>query len=338
MIEHRRAITTAFLLLILSVGCALLLGRYKIDIVTLTRIIASVLAGEALRESDTPALVLWSVRLPRVIVAVAVGAALSVAGAVFQSLFRNPLVSPNILGVTSGAAFGATLAIFILGGSAWAIEGFAFAWGLIAVILSYQIGKRSGNSVTSLVLSGVIVSSLFMAGVTFLKYHADPYQHLPAMVFWSMGSFNSIIWMDVWKALAIIAPGLAVIYFYRWRLNPLALGDEEAMSLGIEVSRARVLYILLGTLIVAISVSVSGSIGWVGLVVPHMSRIIVGSDHDIMIPFTGVLGGIFMLTMDTLSRSLPGGEIPVGVLTALLGAPFFAYLLISNRRRGAWEN
>ncbi|MEI8356838.1 MAG: iron ABC transporter permease [Deltaproteobacteria bacterium] len=255
-----------------------------------------------------------------------------------NQLFRNPLVSPGILGVTSGASFGATLAIFTAGNSLLAIEGSAFLWGLIAVTITYQIGRRSGNSVTSLVLSGVIVSALFTAGVSFLKFKADPYQHLPAMVFWSMGSFNSIVWGDAVRVLVIITIGLTVVYLFRWWLNPIALGDEDAMTLGIDVPKARLIYIFIGTLVVAASVSACGNIGWVGLVVPHMARIIVGADHDALIPFTALLGGIFMLTMDTLARALPGGEIPVGVLTALIGAPFFAYLLMTNERRGGWQN
>jgi iron complex transport system permease protein len=306
---------------------------------TLGQIIVSLVTGRDTSTAlATPSLVLWSVRLPRVIIAVVVGAALSVSGAVFQSLFRNPLASPSILGVTSGASFGATLAIFATGGSALAIEGSAFFWGLTAVVLTYQIGRRSGNSVTSLVLAGVIVSALFLAGVSFLRYKADPYQHLPTMVYWSMGSFNSILWTDALRALLIIMPGLGAIYLFRWWLNPIALGDEDAMALGIDVPKARVIYIVIGTLVVAASVSAAGNIGWVGLIVPHMARILVGADHDGLIPFAALLGGIFMLIMDTLSRALPGGEIPVGVLTALIGAPFFAYLLVTNDRRGGWQN
>jgi iron complex transport system permease protein len=158
------------------------------------------------------------------------------------------------------------------------------------------------------------------------------------MVFWTMGSFNSIVWVDSMRSLAIITPGLIVLYLFRWWLNPIALGDEDAMTLGIDVRKARMIYIVIGTLIVAASVSSCGAIGWVGLVVPHMARLIVGSDHDALIPFTALLGGTFMLVMDTLARSLPGGEIPVGVLTALLGAPFFAYLLVTNEKRGGWQN
>jgi iron complex transport system permease protein len=267
-----------------------------------------------------------------------VGAALSVSGAVFQGIFRNPLVSPSILGVTSGASFGAMLAIFLTGSSAWAVGSSAFLWGLIAVFLAYQIGRRGGNSVTSLVLAGVIISALFTAGTSFLKYRADPYQQLPAMVFWTMGSFNAIVWADATRASSLIVLGMACIYVLRWWLNPMALSDEDAMALGIDVPRARFIYILITTLIVAASVAACGNIGWVGLVVPHMARIIVGSDHDALIPFSALSGGIFMLVMDTLARVLPGGEIPVGILTSLIGAPFFAYLLITNERKGAWQN
>jgi iron complex transport system permease protein len=339
MREHKLPFAVSFLVLGASVLLALILGRYRIELGSLGEILFSLVSG---RDADpalaSSSLVFWSVRLPRVIAAVMVGAALSVSGAVFQSLFRNPLVSPGILGVTSGASFGATLALFIAGNSALAVEASAFAWGLIAVTLAYQIGRRSGNSVTSLVLSGVIVSALFTAGISFLKYKADPYQQLPAMVFWTMGSFNSIVWADSLRALSIIMPGLAILYLFRWWLNPIALGDEDAMTLGIDVRKARVIYIVVGTLIVAASVSSCGAIGWVGLVVPHMARMLVGSDHDALIPFTALLGGTFMLIMDTLARSLPGGEIPVGVLTALLGAPFFAYLLVTNEKRGGWQN
>jgi iron complex transport system permease protein len=337
--ERKLIFALSLLILAACVALALVLGRYRIAAGALFEILASLVRGGDLDPSLAgSSLVLWSVRLPRVIAAVMVGAALSVSGAVFQGLFRNPLVSPGILGVTSGAGFGATLAFFFAAGSATVVELSAFVWGLIAVTLACQIGRRGGNTVTSLVLSGVIVSALFTAGISFLKYRADPYQQLPAMVFWTMGSFNSIVWADSVRALAIIVPGLVVLYLFRWWLNPISLGDEDAMNLGIDVRRARMIYIVVGTLIVAASVSSCGAIGWVGLVVPHMARIMVGSDHDVLIPFSALLGGTFMLIMDTLARTLPGGEIPVGVLTALLGAPFFAYLLVTGEKRGGWQN
>jgi iron complex transport system permease protein len=336
---HKIAMLLAVLILLGVVIAALVMGRYWIGFDTLVQVVLSALKGDEGKQLlATPSMVLFSVRLPRVMVAVVVGAALSVSGAVFQGLFRNPLVSPSILGVSSGASFGAMLAIFFAGSSAWAVGSSAFLCGLIAVFLAYQIGRRGGNSVTSLVLAGVIISALFTAGVSFLKYRADPYQQLPAMVFWTMGSFNSVVWADAIRASSIIIFGLICIYLLRWWLNPMAMGDEDATTLGIDVPRARFIYILITTLIVAASVSVSGNIGWVGLVVPHMARIIVGSDHDALIPFAALSGGIFMLVMDTLARVLPGGEIPVGILTSLIGAPFFAYLLITNERKGEWQN
>ena len=339
MRHHKFAMSLAALILLGVVIASLTLGRYRIDLNTLFQVISSALKGGVVDESlATPSMVLFSVRLPRVMVALMVGAALSVSGAVFQGLFRNPLVSPSILGVSSGASFGATLAIIYAGNSAWALGSSAFLWGLIAVFLAYQIGRRGGNSVTSLVLAGVIISALFTAGVSFLKYRADPYQQLPAIVFWTMGSFNSVVWAAAVRASSLIVLGLVCIYVLRWWLNPMALGDEDATALGIDVPRARFIYIFITTLIVAASVSVSGNIGWVGLVVPHMARIIVGSDHDALIPFSALSGGIFMLVMDTLARILPGGEIPVGILTSLIGAPFFAYLLITNERKGAWQS
>jgi iron complex transport system permease protein len=335
---HRWAFFWTVLLLVV-VGClALVLGRYHMGLDAFREIIAATVLGTAGGEPVTSSVVFWSVRLPRILAAVFVGAAFSVAGAVFQSLFRNPLVSPGILGVTSGASFGATLAFFLAAESALVVEGSAFLFGLLAVTLAYQIGRRSGNTVTSLVLSGVIVSALFAAGVAFLRYKADPYQQLPAMVFWTMGSFNNVVWKDAVRAFLIISPGVVALYLFRWWLNPMALGDEEAMNLGIDVPRARCLYIVFGTLIVAASISLCGGIGWVGLVVPHMARIIVGSDHDALVPFSALLGGLFMLVMDTLARSFSGGEIPVGILTALLGAPFFAYLLVTQEKRGEWQN
>lgn len=338
MREHKGAIISCALLLIAAAILALTLGRYRIDLDTLAQIIASSLTADKMDPAlATPALVLWSVRLPRVLMAIMVGSALSVAGAVFQGLFRNPLVSPGILGVTHGAAFGAALAIVLAAGSAYMVELSAFVWAIVAVVLAYHLGRSSGNSATSLVLSGVIVSAVFMAAGSFIKYKADPYQQLPAIVFWFMGSLNSIVWVDAIRSSIVIVLGITIIYLLRWWLNPMALGDEDAISLGIDVAKARVIYIVLATLIVAASTAYCGNIQWVGLIVPHMARSIVGSDHDAVIPFSALLGGVFMLVMDTVSRVLPGGEVPVGILTALLGAPFFAYLLIKSEK-GSWQN
>jgi len=278
-----------------------------------------------------PSLVLWSVRLPRVLMAVLVGAALSASGAAFQGMFRNPLVSPGILGVTSGANFGAALGLLFMARSPLAIQVSAFAWGIVAVGMSYQLGKRGDRSVTSLVLAGVIVSALFMAGLSYIKCKADPLGQLPAIVFWTMGSFNSVSWTDVTGGGSLICLGLLAVHTLRWSLNPLSLGEEDALSLGINVGTRRAVYILLATLMVSAATAPCGSIGWVGLVVPHAARMMVGPDHEGLIPFSAVLGSLFLLLMDTLARTLPGGEVPVGILTALVGAPCFGCLLMRNR-------
>lgn len=337
MREHRLPIIISGVLLVAAAILAVTLGRYHIDLQTLLEIVMSSLSIRSTEQDlTTPTLVLWSVRLPRVLIAIMIGSALSVAGAVFQGLFRNPLVSPGILGVTHGASFGASLAILLAGNRAFMIETSAFVWGLVAVFVAYQLGRTSGNSATSLVLSGVIVSTLFMAAASFLKYKADPYQQLPAIVFWTMGSLNSVVLTDAVKATTLIVLGIGAIYLLRWWLNPMALGDEDAMALGINVAKARVIYILIATLIVAAPTAYCGNIQWVGLIVPHMARSIVGSDHDALIPFSALLGGIFMLVVDTISRILPSGEIPAGILTAFIGAPFFAYLLIKSGK-GSWQ-
>lgn len=309
-------------------------GKYPIDFPTVGRLFFSLIGLEGAESLPAQsALVLWSVRLPRILMSIMTGAALSVAGVAFQSLFKNPLVSPAILGVTSGANFGAALAL-LFGASAMMLEASAFVCGLIAVSIACQIGKRGDNSVTTLVLAGVIVSALFVAGLSYIKCKADPYGQLPAIVFWTMGSFNSVSWGDASRGGALILVGLLLSYLFRWGLNPMALGDEEAMSLGVDVSGRRAWHILTATLMVAAATASCGNIGWVGLIIPHMSRMIVGADHDVLIPFSALLGGVFMLCMDTLARTLPGGEIPVGILTAIIGAPCFGYLLIRTKRSG----
>ena len=259
------------------------------------------------------------------------GAALSASGAVLQGIFRNPLVSPDILGVSSGASFGAGLAILLIGTSTLAVSFFAFVGGLAAVTLAYQIGRRGQNTITTLVLAGVIISALFSAALSFLKYVADPYEQLPAIVFWTMGGFNNIDWADLGRAFPLVAGGLLLLYLFRWRLNLLALGEEEAMGLGVNVKRALPLFVLLATLVVAASISACGTIGWVGLVVPHMARIMIGPDHKHMLPFSMIVGAVFMLLMDTLARTITGAEIPISIMTSLVGAPFLGYLLLREQ-------
>ncbi|WP_321493471.1 iron ABC transporter permease [uncultured Desulfobacter sp.] len=338
MTKHRPLYPVCVLFLGCSALLALSTGKYPMTPATLVQLCLSAVGCKTSgADLAGPALVLWSVRLPRILMAVLVGAGISVSGAVFQGLFKNPLVSPGILGVTSGANFGAALGLLFFAGSVWAIQVSAFAWGLIAVGLTCQIGKRGDRSITTLVLAGVIVSALFMAGLSYIKCKADPMGQLPAIVFWTMGSFNSISWADVAWGGGLIAPGLVAAQFMSWGLNPLSLGEEEALSLGLNVAKRRAVYIMLATLMVSAATAPCGTIGWVGLLIPHMARIFTGADHTRLIPVSALFGAIFMLAMDTLARTLPGGEIPVGILTSVIGAPCFGLLLIRNKTC-IWNN
>lgn len=332
--KHGHAIAGALVVLLICLGLSMSVGRYPLKAETVLHLVRLKLQRrEPPKEMLSDYVVFWSIRLPRVLMASAVGAVLATAGAVFQGLFRNPLVSPDILGVSAGAGFGAGLAILLFGKSTIAIEAMAFAFGLLAVVAAYTMSRRARSaSVTTLVLSGIIVSALFSAGLSFLKYVADPYEQLPAIVFWTMGSFSNTLWADVVRTLPPIAVCWVVLFALRWKLNVLTLGDEDAMALGIDVGRARGVYIFLATLMVASSVSSCGTIGWVGLVVPHMARLIVGPDHSVLLPFAGITGASFMAIMDTLARSITGGEIPISIITSLIGAPFLGYLMLKQER------
>lgn len=313
---------------------ALTAGQYHISCATLRDIIMLKLSGQAPGDNlSTPAMVLWSVRLPRVIMAVLAGSALSVGGVVFQGIMRNPLVSPSFLGVTHGAVFGASIAIIFLSKSALSIETSAFSWAVAAVVMVYLIGNRGINTITTLVIAGVIVSTFFMAAGSFLKYIADPYEELPAIVFWMMGGLNNVLWSHVIRGFVIISTGIAVIYMFRWKLNLMALGDEEALSMGVNVRLVRIMFMLFATLLVAASSSSCGIIMWVDLIVAHISRLIVGPDHKRLIPFAGFLGGFFLLVTDTIVRTIPGGEIPISIITSFIGAPLLGYLLMKQNKQ-----
>jgi len=326
------------IVLVITFIITLMLGRYQLSLYDMYCLLLYKVANIPVPEDmQTLEIVMWLVHVPRSLMAVLVGASLAVSGAVFQGLFRNPLVSPDILGVSAGAGFGAALAILLVGGSVIAIEFSAFVFALLAVLVAYQIGKRGNSSITTLVLAGVIVSSVFTAGLSFLKYVADPYEQLPAIVFWTMGGFNYIVWADFIRAFPLAFIGMLLIYLLRWQLNPMAMGDEEAMTLGINVHQIRSVYIILATIIVAVSIAACGTIGWVGLVVPHMARMITGPDHKILIPFSAIMGATFMLIMDTLARSMTGAEIPISIITSFIGAPFLAYLLL-KQEKNQWKD
>lgn len=278
--------------------------------------------------------VILQVRAPRVIAALAVGAALAAAGAAYQNLFKNPLVSPDILGVSAGCALGAGLAI-LASLPVVAIQAFAFAGGLGAVALVVAVGTwvRGRDPLLTLILTGVVVGSLFGAGIALVKYVADPFDQLPAITFWLLGSFGGVLPSDLAVALPPIVAGLAPLALLRWRIDLLALSEDEARSLGLDVARLRFAVVVCATLVTAAAVALAGVIGWVGLVIPHAARLLVGAGFARVMPLSLLLGAAFMLAVDTLCRTAAATEIPPGVATAFVGTPVFLALLAATFRR-----
>lgn len=303
-----------------------LLGRYPIDPVEVVMTILSPIFPQ-LEISGTVTSIVFDIRLPRIIASFIVGACLAIAGVAFQGTFKNPLVSPDLLGVSDGAGFGAALAI-LFNGSNFLIQCGSFIFGIISVSITYLISKAyKAGGVLILVLSGVAISSFFSALISGAKFVADPTDKLPEITYWLMGSLSSISFEQLAMILIPIIIGLAILLFSRWHLNVLAMGDEEAQSLGINPDRFRFFIIIGCTLLTSAAVSISGIIGWVGLVVPHITRMLVGSDNRILLPASISIGGCFLLLMDNISRTLISIEIPIGILTAIIGVPVFLYLL-----------
>ena len=303
-----------------------LIGRYPIDPVDVIKTIYCPIFPQ-LEVSQTITTIVFEIRLPRIIGALVVGAALAMAGSAFQGIFKNPLVSSDLLGVSNGAGFGAALAI-LLSGLNVVTQIFAFVFGLISVSVTYLISKSYKNGgILVLVLSGVAISAFFGALVSAVKFIADPDDKLPEIVYWLMGSLASI---TVDKLIMISVPiiiGVVILMLLRWRINLLSMGDEEAQALGLNPSRTRLIVIAACTLLTSAAVSVSGIIGWLGLVIPHMTRMIVGPDNKILIPASLSLGASFLLLIDNISRAVISIEIPIGILTAVIGVPIFLYLL-----------
>ena len=276
--------------------------------------------------------IFMNVRLPRVILACLVGCCISTAGASYQGVFQNPMAAPDLLGASSGAAFGAALAI-LLGGRSWTITALAFVFSLITVGLVMLVGEfASGSRVIGLILGGIIISSLFSSGTSYLKLVADPNDQLPKITYWLMGSLTEAKMSQVVFALIPMAIGLIPLLFLAWKINVLTLGDEEAETIGVNTNRVRLIVSVCSTLITAASVSVSGMIGWIGLVVPHFARRIIGNNYVYLMPLTMIIGAMFLLGVDDISRNLMAKEIPLGILTSLVGAPFFIYLLIRKEK------
>lgn len=315
---------------LLSLG----IGRYEIAPAGVLRILGSGLGFPGPDLIEVERTIVLNVRLPRVVMAILAGAGLALCGAALQGVFRNPLVGPHIVGVSSGAAFGGTLAI-LFGASRGTLLLAAFAFGMFSLLAVYALHALvARRNMLALVLAGVIVGGFFGALVSLVQYLADAEEKLPRIVFWLLGSFATADYEKVVLMLGPVLCGGALLLLLRWRINILSLGDDDAQALGISVPRTRWLILCLIGLIVSAQVAVSGVIGWVGLVVPHLSRMMVGPDHRPLLPASALAGALYMLLIDNIARTATDSEIPLGILTALLGAPIFALVFFRSQRGG----
>ena len=308
-------------------------GRYDVPLPEVVRILLSRLLPVTQTWTDNMAIAVCNVRLPRILLACLVGCALSAAGASYQAVFQNPMAAPDILGASSGACFGAALAI-LTGQSSVTVTVYAFCASLLSVALVYLVGSRTrGSRVVNLLLAGIMVGSLFTAGTSYIKLVADPTNQLPQITYWLMGSLSGTRMKTVGFAAVCMAVGLIPLLLLRWRMNLLTLSADEARAMGVHTDRLRLAVILSATVLTASAVSVSGMIGWVGLVIPHLSRRIVGNDCRWLLPMSMLFGAAFLLLVDNMARCLTAVEIPIGILTAFVGAPFFLYLMIKGGER-----
>lgn len=305
---------------------SLLLGRYPVQPTEVVHI----LLGQA--QDTTAHTVVWDIRFPRLLLAIIVGAGLSASGAAFQGCFHNPLVSPNILGVSSGAGFGAAIGILLTSDVFGITPVLTFGFGLVSVFLSWSLSRiKRESTVLSLVLSGIIVSAVFNALISLIKFVADTESQLPAITYWLMGSLANTSLGDLKLIFIPISLGIFILLALRWHINILTLGDEEAEALGVNPVKIRVIIIIASTIITAFGVMMTGIIGWVGLIIPNMCRMLVGSDYRYLMPATCFTGAGFMILVDLIARVLTPAEIPIGILTAIIGAPFFALIYIKTK-------
>jgi iron complex transport system permease protein len=326
----RLQIVLVLILIAISV-LSLMSGQMRIQSGTIVKILASRIIPIQSGWPATWESVILDVRLPRLLAGLLIGAGLSMSGAAFQGLFRNPLVSPHILGVSAGAGFGAALAILFFG-NIFMVQLLSFAFGLIAVWMTYALSRiYRSTPVLMLVLAGIIVGALFSAATSLLKYIADPINQMPSIVFWLLGSLNNASNKDIAVVGPIILAGTVCLFLIRWRINLLTMGEEDARSLGVDTRKIRGIIIISATIISAAAVCISGIIGWVGLVIPHIGRILVGADNKHLLPVATLIGAIYLVSVDTIARTAMETEIPIGILTAMVGAPVFAYLLRKNR-------
>lgn len=334
--KRRHYIAPLVAILIAVFAASLLIGRYSMPPDQIATLVLEKLGIADFGNSRAAHNALFIIRVPRNIGAMVVGAGLACAGAVFQGVFKNPMSSPDILGAATGAGFGAAYGILIAFSTVF-VQLFSFVGGLLAVLLTCHIARRiDGKAATpvTLMLTGIVVSGIFQAGISLTKYIADPNSTLPSITLWLMGTFSGVNWGDVVQMTAIIGLALVPMFLCRWRLSVLAMGDEEAKTLGVNVPLLTGAMIVCATLITSTTVAFCGVIGWVGLVVPHIARSIVGADYAKLLPASALIGSSFSLVVDVIARSLLSIELPLGILTALIGAPFFLFLL--KKSRGGW--
>ncbi len=320
--------------LLLTALVSLVVGRFGVPLGNVVGILASHVVPIDPYWTDVEVRVVELIRIPRILLAAIAGAGLAVAGAALQGIFRNPLVGPQIIGVSSGAAFGGALAI-LLSESRSLLIASAFAFGMAAIVIVYLVSRQRGqSSILMLVLSGVVTSAFFAALVSLIKFVADPDDKLPAIVFWLMGSFASASYDKVWLIALPVLFGSVLIFLLRFQINVLSLGDEQARSLGLRVEPTRWIVLTAVALISAAVVAAAGIVGWVGLVIPHFARMLTGPDHRVLIPAAALIGATYLIAVDDVARASIAAEIPVGIITALIGAPVFAYLLRRSQSKG----
>ena len=335
LLKHLTLTVVALALLIVIAVGAMAVGRAMLSPSTVVDALWQLVTGDG----DTPLVarnIVLNVRLPRVVAAAMIGGALAISGTAYQGLFRNPMVSPDILGASTGASFGAALALLLSLGN-MPVRAAAFAGGLAAVFITHAAARyigRGSSQVLLLVLCGMIVSALFQAFVSAIKYTADPDSKLPEITYWLMGSIAKVTWSDLRLFAIPFVLGVVPLLALRWRFNILAFGDEEAESLGVNAAALRLVSIVCATLLTASCVAISGVIGWVGLIMPHVVRFIAGPDNRIVVPLSVILGGAFLIAVDTACRSLMPSEIPLGILTSIIGAPLFFLILLRTQQGG----
>ncbi len=327
--EYKKVIILVFIatLLCASAVIAVVMGKYSFSVVDVYRtIFTHITFGDLSTIEKINNTIIWDIRVPRILLTIFVGGALAIAGAVFQGVFRNPLVEPYILGVSSGAAFGAALGI-VFPAIFFSLQISAFAFGSIAVAMAYLLARIRGETpIVTLILAGVIVGSIFAAMVSLLKYISTD-AALREIVFWLMGGFYYATWNDILMIAPVVIPGFIILWALGWKLNILSMGDDEARTLGVNPEKYKFVIIGIATAITAFAVSLVGIVAWVGLMMPHASRILLGPDNRYVIPASFMMGGIYLMICDTLARTLTNAEIPVGILASILGAPYLCYLL-----------